>query len=92
MTNDGLATLRRIRVVFEDREDGGLRVFSNEVPGFALSHPDAEAVLQDVQPALEMIISALMGTPVTVAPVDEETALPWFRGRRVREYETRRAA
>jgi hypothetical protein len=51
-----------ISVVFETRPDGGLRVYSNDVPGFMLSHHDAEAVYKDVKPALETIISSMMKT------------------------------
>lgn len=56
----------RIVVVFERRADGGLRVYSDDVPGFVLSHPDAAAVQADVVPALEGIISEMIGRPVSV--------------------------
>jgi hypothetical protein len=94
MGKDGLSSVARIVVVFETRQDGGLRVYSDDVPGFMLSHPDYDAVMRDVQPALEQIIGSMVGGPVTVEPVDKARSLPWFRDRQreTREYETRRAA
>jgi hypothetical protein len=53
-------------VNFERREDGGLRAWSDDVPGFVLSHSDPKAVLEDVKPALEAILSHVYGTPVVV--------------------------
>jgi len=58
-------------VTFEPREDGGLRAWSNDVPGFVLSHSDAMAVLADVKPALETILSHLYGEPVQVEQLAE---------------------
>lgn len=84
----------RIVVVFENRQDGGLRVYSDDVPGFSLSHPDSDAVMKDVKPALETIISEMIGMRVTVEPADKTRYVPWFpEGQReTREYETHRAA
>lgn len=59
----------KITVRFEGRPDGGLRAWSDDVPGFVLSHPDGEAVFEDVEPALEAILSAVHGAPVMVAPL-----------------------
>ncbi len=56
----------RITVVFERREEGGLRAFSDDVPGFVLSHSDPMAVLRDIKPALEGILSHQFGAPVLV--------------------------
>lgn len=47
-----------IAVSLERRPDGGLRAWSDDVPGFVLSHKDASAVLRDIKPALEAILSA----------------------------------
>lgn len=55
---------REITVMFERREDGGLRVYSDDVPGFMLSHSNAGLLLGDVQPALEGILSHIYGQPV----------------------------
>ena len=61
-------TLRRkfakVVVAFERRNDGGLRAYSNDVPGFVLSHSDPTAVIRDVGPALEVILSAMWGVKV----------------------------
>jgi hypothetical protein len=91
MQKPELGKLGIISVVFETRPDGGLRVYSDDVPGFMLSHHDAEAVYKDVKPALETIISSMMKTPVTVVPVDRSRSFPWFpeKSRETREYETR---
>lgn len=58
-------------VVFEPREDGGLRAYCDRVPGFVLSHRDPDAVLADVEPALTLILSAMYGMPVTVTKASE---------------------
>jgi hypothetical protein len=59
----------KIVVIYERRHDGGLRVYSDDVPGFLLSHKDRDAVLKDVIPALEGILSDLCGTPIVVHPL-----------------------
>jgi hypothetical protein len=56
----------RVSVVYEKRPDGGLRVSSNDVPGFILSHSDPALVEADVIPALETIIGEFIGKPVRV--------------------------
>src|SRR5258707_14038694 len=53
-------------VSFERRDDGGLRAWSDDVPGFVLSHSDPQAVLEDVKPALQAILSHAYGTPVVI--------------------------
>ena len=55
-----------LKVKFEARDDGGLRAYCDDVPGFVLSHRDPKAVLSDVEPALETILSAMYGMPVRV--------------------------
>lgn len=57
----------KIVVTFERREDGGLRVFSDDVPGFVLSHSDPRAVLDDVKPALERMLSHILDRDVVVS-------------------------
>jgi hypothetical protein len=59
----------KIVVHFSRREDGGLRAWSDDVPGFVLSHRDAQAVMDDVEPALETILSSMHNRPVIVAPL-----------------------
>jgi hypothetical protein len=58
-----------LSVVFERREDGGLSASSPEVPGFILSHRDADRVLADVQPALEVILSERLNCKIVVRPL-----------------------
>ena len=59
-----------ISVVFETRSDGGLRVYSDDVPGFMLSHADTSAVYKDVMPALETILGEMVHSRVKIEPVD----------------------
>lgn len=60
-----------IHVRFEDREDGGLRAFCDKVPNFFLSHQNADLVQRDVEPALEVILTAMYGMPMTVRRLPE---------------------
>jgi hypothetical protein len=61
---------KEVSLIFEKREDGGLRVWSDDVPGFVLSHSDCEAVFADIAPALETIITEILGAPVRVGPAE----------------------
>ena len=61
----------KVVVTFERREDGGLRVYSDDVPGFVLSHSDPMTVLGDVKPALERILSYMHGVPIEVRQLAE---------------------
>jgi hypothetical protein len=61
----------KVVVIFERREDGGLKVYSDDVPGFVLSHADPMAVLSDVKPALEQILSHIHGVPIEVQQLAE---------------------
>ena len=61
----------KIVVHFERRTDGGLRAWCDEIPGFGLSHCDANAVLSDVQPALDGILSHQLGEPYKTTPLDD---------------------
>jgi len=56
-------------VIFEDREDGGLRARSPQVPNFYLSHSNADLVRKDVEPALATILSEMYGLPMSVRHV-----------------------
>ena len=55
-----------IYVKLETREDGGLRAHCDEVPGFILSHSNADKVLADVVPSLECILTAMFGCKMKV--------------------------
>lgn len=56
----------KIRVQLETRPDGGLRAWSEDVPGFVLSHPNRDAVISDVPMALSTILSAYLDSPVDI--------------------------
>jgi hypothetical protein len=56
----------KITVNLQRRGDGGLYVWSDDVPGFVLSHSDPQAVLADVKPALEGILSHMLNERVVV--------------------------
>ncbi len=47
----------KLTVCFEARSDGGLRAWSDDVPGLVLSHLDADSLLADVPEALKVILS-----------------------------------
>lgn len=55
-----------IKVVIrvQRRSDGGLRVWSDDVPGLVLSNKDPQKVLADIKPALEAILSEAFGCKV----------------------------
>jgi hypothetical protein len=59
----------KVSVVFQRRDDGGLQVYSDEVPGFVLSGADAHAVFADVIPALTFIFEHNKGLKVEFGPV-----------------------
>jgi hypothetical protein len=58
-------------VIFEEREDGGLCARCPDVPNFLLSHKNPELVREDVEPALETILSDMYGVPMTVRRLPE---------------------
>jgi hypothetical protein len=58
-------------VKFENREDGGLRAYCDELPGFILSHANPEAVMNDVVPSLECILGVMYGRPMKVERAHE---------------------
>ena len=61
----------KVVVCFERRPDGGLRAWSDSVPGFVLSHKDIDLLLADIQPALEFILSERFGANVLAEPLDD---------------------
>lgn len=68
-------TSYKVQVCIEPREDGGLRVWSEDLPELVLSHADAERVIADIPRAMEVILSERLGAPVQV---EELSALPAF--------------
>ena len=61
----------KLTVCFEARPDGGLRAYSDDVPGLVLSSPDIDGVLGDVTEALKIILSERLGANVEVAPLGD---------------------
>ena len=63
-------------VSFEGREDGGLKAYSDDIPGFVISH--VGAVLKEVKPALEKILSCWLKEPVIVEefPMQDHERIP----------------
>jgi hypothetical protein len=59
----------KITVHFERRDDGGLRIWSDDLPGLNLSHRDPALALDDVKFALEGLITDMLGERVSVEPL-----------------------
>lgn len=59
----------KVVVCFEQRPDGGLRAWSDDVPGLVLSHTDVDGVLEDVTEALKVILSHRLSADVDVQPL-----------------------
>ncbi|AOF96161.1 hypothetical protein [Sphingobium sp. RAC03] len=57
-----------IEVKFTHREDGGLRAYSDSLPGFVISNEDPDLVIAEVGPVLEVILSGMIGAQVRVTP------------------------
>jgi hypothetical protein len=84
----------KVVVTFESRADGGLRAYSDDVPGFVLSHSDQTSLLRDIVPALEIILSSMFGEQIVVSELSRlhepsaqvEHAIPPMK-----EYVTHRA-
>lgn len=60
------ASTFKVLVHFEPREDGGLRAYSEDVPGFVLSYADCDATLRAVVPVLETLLSDMFNSRVQV--------------------------
>lgn len=54
----------KITLAFENRGDGGLRVWSPELPGLVLSHPDPFLVIDDISRALAGLFYPLREGPL----------------------------
>lgn len=59
----------KITVTIEKREDGGLYVYSDDLPGFVLSHRNAHSVIKDIEPALSIFLSNKLDRPLAVRPL-----------------------
>lgn len=62
----------KVTVCFESRPDGGLRVYSDDVPGLVLSSMDVDGVLEDVTEALKFILSERLNAQVEVEPLRDD--------------------
>ena len=60
-----------LHVRFEDRDDGGLRTYCDKLPNFFLSHSDRAKVQADIEPALQVILSAMYGRAMSVRRLPE---------------------
>lgn len=61
----------KLTVCFESRPDGGLRAYSDDVPGLILSSTDIDGVLEDVTEALKVILSHRFQAEVEVEPLGD---------------------
>lgn len=82
----------KVVVIFERRPDGGLRAYSDDVPGLVLSGSNPEAVFADVIPALETLFKYNREMDVQFAPVTDIRSALEDKGllssveREIREY------
>lgn len=65
------STSYKVGVCIEPREDGGLRVWSEDLPELVLSHSDAERVIADIPRAMEAILSERLGAAVHVEELED---------------------
>jgi hypothetical protein len=61
----------KVRVCFEVRPEGGLRAWSDDVPGLVLSHSNVDGVLADVTEAIRVILSHKFNTEIDVEPLGD---------------------
>ena len=61
----------KITVCFEPRPDGGLRAYSDDVPGLVLSSVNIDGILEDVTEALKIILSERLHADVEVEPLGD---------------------
>jgi len=86
--------LLKVTVHFDRRDDGGLSIWSEDLPGLHLSHSDPSRVIEDVKPVLEGLLTDMLGERVSVQPlVGIREALSKHEVREeptgIREYATR---
>jgi len=61
----------KLTVCFEKRSDGGLRAWSEDVPGLVLSHTSVDDLLEDVTSALQVILSHRVRAEIEVKPLED---------------------
>lgn len=59
----------KVTVRFRRRDDGGLRAYCSEVPGFFLASADKRGLMRDVIPALELLIKRNFNVDAQVSPL-----------------------
>lgn len=59
----------KVTVHFDRRDDGGLSIWSEDLPGLHLSHSDPSRVILDVKPALEGLLTDMLGERIGVEPL-----------------------
>ena len=57
-----------VKVTLEDRNDGGLRVSSDDLPGLLLSGPNKESVCERIAPAIQALFEHKGIRVVSVSP------------------------
>lgn len=60
----------KVVVRVERRSDGGLRVWSDDIPGLVLSNRDPHKVMADIVPAIEAILSEALGCKVEASQLE----------------------
>lgn len=65
------ASTFKVSVYFDKREDGGLRAYSHDVPGFVLSYADCDETLASVVPVLEALLTDMFHGPVRVKELND---------------------
>jgi hypothetical protein len=59
----------KVTVTIEKRDDGGLYVYSDDMPGFVLSHRNAQLAFSDIEPALSVFLSNKLDRTIAVRPL-----------------------
>lgn len=61
--------VRAVKVNLEDRGDGGLRVWSDELPGLILSGPNKTKIISAIEPAVRALL-AMKGEHINDLRID----------------------
>ena len=70
--------LRTVTVLVEPLADGGLRAYSDDVFELVLSSADSDALLADIVPAVETILTERLGDPLYVSRVMRSGEKDWI--------------
>jgi hypothetical protein len=66
---------RHIKVIIEPRDDGGICVYSDDLPGLVLSGKNRIGILADIEPAVRVLLEHNGGSAEGVI-IDAEFVLP----------------